>query len=209
MAIPTTLNNRVVSTCSGCTQAAVDMEFLATLRAFCALTGVWQYTDTQNLTTATAYTLTPPVGADISGIDTVHVATIGYSPWSEASRGVTQPDRTFNFLPDQTGLAISPAPANAVASGLVVTARVMPQTILAVMPARVFTQHEEAIYAGVLSRMFLTPNRGYTNPRLSALYSQKFSGACAAARRQVLTNYSSASVSWKFPMAERSIKHRS
>jgi len=207
MPIPVYVQNRILSRCSGASTAAVDMETLAVLKDFCSRTGVWHYTDTQDLTATGVYTLTPPAGASVSAIERVTVDTSTFQPWSESDRAPKQPPRSYSLDTDQITLTIHPAPTATVVGGLVVYARLIPADASSI-PTRVFAVNEDAILAGVLANMYAIPNRPYTSPPAALRMARQYMAGCAQARRNVLANQSSASVSWRFPTVTNPLTRR-
>ena len=207
MSIIPDINTRVVSACAGSSQAAVDQEILASLRDLCSRTGIWHDRTEQDLTPTPTYTITPPTGAEISMVSSVRVSDKVYQPWSETDSAYTQPDYTFSFGMDDLTLTIAPTPTVTVTNGLQLKVRCMPIGLTGI-PNRILKLYEETIVSGALSRMYLTPDRAYTNPALAKIHAGKFAAGAARARRAVLTGHSRAAVPWTFPLATQSRTRR-
>lgn len=190
--------DRILISAPGATRAAVEMLMLQVAIDFCERSGVWNHRETINTVAGTTtYALTPPVGGEVCKLDWVWLDGALVVPISEQARPGAYPERSYAYDFDTDSVELNASSVKTKTGGLVVDYWLKPD-MLASLPALVTDGHETALVAGVLSDLFLQPNRPYTNPAMAQVYARKYKNERSRARRLALSSRSRTDVGWTF-----------
>lgn len=70
-----------------------------------------------------------------------------------------------------------------------------------IMPNEIVERYTQVLMDGLLSRMYLQPNKPYSNAAMAAVYTTKFRGGAARAKNEAVQGRTRGSQAWSFPQA--------
>lgn len=77
-------------------------------------------------------------------------------------------------------------------------------TTLADVPSFAWENHEDALVAGTLSRLYMQSGKPYTNPAMASVNHRIFTSGISQVKRRAYSSNTRSDIGWVFPLATRS-----
>lgn len=109
-------------------------------------------------------------------------------------------DRPLGFwLESPDTVRLWPTPTVSVDEALTFAVALAPKLTVSHLPRMAQTHFYEALFDGVLGRMYAHPSKPYTDPTLAQYHLKRFRNAIGAYAGQAKQGFAPGAVSWRFP----------
>lgn len=170
----------------GCFNAAANQAILDAYGELCRRSLIYSYDPAAISVVAGThtYSIVPPADTVVSDFLKVFVNSVLVDPrtedwldenvddWRTTATGAAR----GYIVPDENDVRLVPTPAEAIASGLVVKVALAPLSTATTCPDIIFNKWRDAITAGALARLMMSPKKPYTNLQLGRSKEAEFNG---------------------------------